>query len=63
MVWEVVSEATDAAVQTHGGYGVATEYDVERFYREARLTHIAPVSDEMILNYLGEHVLDLPRSY
>jgi acyl-CoA dehydrogenase len=50
-------------VQTHGGYGVAVEYDVERFYREARLAHLAPVSDEMILNYIGEHVLDLPRSY
>ncbi len=63
MAREAASEATDAAVQTHGGYGVATEYDVERYYREARLTHIAPVSDEMILNYIGEHVLDLPRSY
>jgi acyl-CoA dehydrogenase len=63
MAREAASEATDAAVQTHGGYGVAAEYDVERFYREARLTHIAPVSDEMILNYLGEHVLGLPRSY
>jgi acyl-CoA dehydrogenase len=63
MAREAASEAADAAVQTHGGYGVAVEYDVERFYREARLTHIAPVSDEMILNYLGEHVLNLPRSY
>lgn len=63
MAREAASEATDSAVQTHGGYGVATEYDVERFYREARLAHIAPVSDEMIKNYLGEHVLDLPRSY
>jgi len=63
MAREAASEATDAAIQTHGGYGVAVEYDVERFYREARLTHIAPVSDEMILNYIGEHVLGLPRSY
>lgn len=63
MAREAASEATDAAVQTHGGYGVAVEYDVERYYREARLTHIAPVSDEMILNYIGEHVLGLPRSY
>lgn len=63
MAREAASEATDAAVQTHGGYGVATEYDVERYYREARLAHIAPISDEMILNYLGEHVLELPRSY
>lgn len=60
---EAASEATDAAVQTHGGYGVAVEYDVERYYREARLAHIAPISDEMILNYIGEHVLGLPRSY
>ncbi|SIR94078.1 acyl-CoA dehydrogenase [Haladaptatus litoreus] len=63
MAREAASEAADAAVQTHGGYGVAVEYDVERFYREARLTRIAPISDEMILNYIGEHVLDLPRSY
>lgn len=63
MAREAAAEATDVAVQTHGGYGVAVEYDVERFYREARMTRIAPVSDEMILNYIGEHVLDLPRSY
>jgi len=63
MAREAASEATDTAVQTHGGYGIAVEYDVERFYREARMTRIAPVSDEMILNYIGEHVLDLPRSY
>ena len=63
MAREAASEAADNAVQTHGGYGIAVEYDVERFYREARLTHIAPVSDEMILNYLSEHVLGLERSY
>lgn len=63
MAREAAAEATDAAVQTHGGYGVAVEFDVERFYREARLIRIAPVSDEMILNYLAEHVLGLPRSY
>lgn len=63
MAREAASEATDAAVQTHGGYGIATEYDVERYYREARMAHIAPVSDEMILNYIGEHTLGLPRSY
>lgn len=63
MAREAASKATDRAVQTHGGYGIAVEYDVERYYREARLTHIAPISDEMILNYIGEHVLDLPRSY
>ena len=63
MAREAASKATDRALQTHGGYGVAVEFDVERFYREARLAHIAPISDEMILNYLGEHVLGLERSY
>ena len=55
--------AADAAVQTHGGFGYATEYHVERYWREARLTRIAPVPQEMVLNYLAEHVLGLPRSY
>jgi acyl-CoA dehydrogenase len=53
----------DAAMQTHGGFGYATEYHVERYWREARLMRIAPVSQEMVLNYLAEHVLGLPRSY
>jgi acyl-CoA dehydrogenase len=53
----------DQAVQTHGGFGYASEYDVERYWREARLTRIAPVSQEMVLNYVAEHVLHLPRSY
>jgi acyl-CoA dehydrogenase len=56
-------EAADRAVQVHGGMGYASEYHVERYFREARLTRIAPISQEMILNYLGEHVLGLPRSY
>jgi acyl-CoA dehydrogenase len=55
--------AADRAVQVHGGFGYAREYDVERYFREARLMRIAPVSQEMALNYLGEHVLGLPRSY
>lgn len=55
--------AADAAVQTHGGYGYAREYHVERYFREARLMRIAPVSQEMVLNYISEHVLGLPRSY
>jgi acyl-CoA dehydrogenase len=55
--------AADQAVQTHGGFGYAKEYDVERYWREARLMRIAPVSQEMILNYVAEHVLGLPRSY
>jgi acyl-CoA dehydrogenase len=55
--------AADAAVQTHGGYGYAREYHVERYFREARLMRIAPVSQEMVLNYVSQHVLGLPRSY
>ena len=60
---EAAYAAADAAVQTHGGFGVAREYDVERYFREARLTRIVPVTQELILNHLGEHVLGLPRSY
>lgn len=56
-------QAADAAVQTHGGMGYAREYHVERFFREARLMRLAPVSQEMVLNYVSEHVLGLPRSY
>jgi acyl-CoA dehydrogenase len=55
--------AADCAVQVHGGMGYAREYHVERYFREARLMRIAPVSQEMILNFVGEHVLGLPRSY
>ena len=60
---EAAFEAADAAVQTHGGFGVAREYDVERYFREARLTRLVPVTQELALNYVGEHVLGLPRSY
>ncbi|WP_417620273.1 acyl-CoA dehydrogenase family protein [Parasphingorhabdus sp.] len=56
-------EAADAAMQTHGGFGYATEYDVERYFKESRLMRIAPVPQEMVLNYVSEHVLGLPRSY
>jgi acyl-CoA dehydrogenase len=56
-------EACDVAVQTHGGYGYAKEFHVERLWREIRLYKIAPVSQQMVLNYLSEHVLGLPRSY
>jgi len=55
--------AADAALQTHGGFGYASEYHVERYWREARLMRIAPIPQEMVLNYLAEHVLGLPRSY
>ncbi|WP_128904842.1 acyl-CoA dehydrogenase family protein [Halorubrum amylolyticum] len=60
---EAAFEAADAAVQTHGGFGVAREYDVERYLREARLTRLVPVTQQLALNYLGERVLGLPRSY
>lgn len=55
--------AADRAVQTHGGFGYATEYHVERYWREARLMKIAPISQEMVQNYVSEHVLGLPKSY
>jgi len=55
--------AADQAVQTHGGLGYATEYHVERYWREARLQRLAPVSQEMTLNYIAQNVLGLPRSY
>ena len=60
---EAAFEAADRALQVHGGMGYAEEYDVGRYWREARLMKIAPISQEMILNYLAEHVLGLPRSY
>jgi acyl-CoA dehydrogenase len=56
-------KAADAAVQTHGGFGYASEYHVERYFREARLQKLAPVPQEMVLNYIAEHVLGLPKSY
>jgi len=55
--------AADQAMQTHGGLGYAREYHVERYWREARLQRIAPVSQEMTLNYIAQHVMGLPRSY
>ncbi len=55
--------AADRAMQTHGGFGYATEYHVERYWREARLMKIAPVSQEMVLNYVSSRVLGLPKSY
>lgn len=55
--------AADRAMQTHGGLGYALEYHVERYWREARIMRIAPVSQEMTLNFLAQNVLGLPRSY
>jgi acyl-CoA dehydrogenase len=56
-------EAANVAVQTFGGFGFAEEYDVERKFRETRLYQVAPISTNLILTYVGEHVLGLPRSY
>ncbi|WP_174733331.1 acyl-CoA dehydrogenase family protein [Mesobacillus harenae] len=56
-------EAANAAVQTHGGYGFAEEYDVERKFKETRLYQVAPISTNLILSFVAEHVLGLPRSY
>ncbi len=55
--------AAEACIQTHGGFGFAEEYDIERKYREARLYQVAPISTNLILSYIAEHVLGLPRSY
>jgi acyl-CoA dehydrogenase len=56
-------EAANAAIQTHGGFGFADEYDIERKFRETRLYQVAPISTNLILSYVAEHVLGLPRSY
>jgi acyl-CoA dehydrogenase len=56
-------EAANVCLQTHGGFGFAAEYDVERKFRETRLYQVAPVSTNLILSYIGEHVLDMPRSF
>jgi alkylation response protein AidB-like acyl-CoA dehydrogenase len=56
-------EAANACIQTHGGFGFAEEYDVERKFRETRLYQVAPISTNLILSYVAEHVLGLPRSY
>jgi acyl-CoA dehydrogenase len=56
-------QAADMCLQTHGGFGFAEDYDVERKFRETRLYQVAPISTNLILSYLAEHVLGLPRSY
>jgi acyl-CoA dehydrogenase len=56
-------EAANVCLQTHGGFGFAAEYDIERKFRETRLYQVAPISTNLILSYVGEHVLGMPRSY
>lgn len=56
-------EAANVALQTHGGFGFAAEYDIERKFKETRLYQVAPISTNLILSYVGEHVLKLPKSY
>ena len=60
---EAAWHAAEACMQTHGGFGFAREYDVERKWRDTRLFQIAPISTNLILSYIGEHVLGMPRSY
>ncbi len=60
---EAAIEACERAVRAHGGMGYASEYDVERYWREAMINVIAPISNEMVKNYIAQHELDLPRSY
>jgi acyl-CoA dehydrogenase len=55
--------AANACLDTHGGYGFTAEYDVERKFRETRLYTIAPISNNLVLGYLGQHVLGMPKSY
>ena len=60
---EAAWEAANACLNTHGGYGFAAEYDVERKFRETRLYTIAPVSNNLILAFIGQNVLEMPKSY
>ena len=56
-------QAANACLDTHGGWGFAAEYDVERKFRETRLYQTAPVTNNLVLGYVGQHVLEMPRSY
>ena len=56
-------EAANACLQAHGGFGFACEYDIERKFRETRLYQVAPISTNLILSYVGQHVLGMPRSF
>ena len=60
---EAAFEAADRAVQTHGGYGYAREYHVERYFRETRVWKIAPISQNLVMSYVAERILGLPRSF
>ncbi len=60
---EATWEAADTCMQTYGGFGFAREYDIERKWRESRLFKTAPISTNLILGYIGQHVLGMPRSY
>ena len=60
---EAAWAAADMCVQTHGGFGFAEEYDIERKFRETRLYQVAPISTNLILAYLGQNVLGMPRTY
>ena len=55
--------AADTAIQTYGGFGFAEDYDIERKFRETRLYQVAPISTNLILSYVAEHMLGLPRSF
>lgn len=56
-------QAANACLDTHGGYGFAAEHDIERKFRETRLYNVTPVSNNLVLAYVGQHVLGMPRSY
>jgi acyl-CoA dehydrogenase len=60
---EAAWDAGNACIDCHGGYGYAEEYDIERKFREARLYKTAPVNQNLVMAYVGEHVLGMPRSY
>ncbi len=63
LAYEASWKAANICLDTHGGYGFVDEYDVERKFRETRLFQVAPVNNNLVLAYLANHVLDLPRSY
>ena len=60
---DAANEAANVCIQTHGGFGFAEEFDIERKFREVRLYQVAPISTNLILAFLSEHVLGMPRSY